>query len=154
MSTAVSAQSHPSRSAAVARKRLSNVALTIIALNVVATVLAIIFDLPSLFDAPAQRAAIETDWIARGTAISAPLAPIALLTACAMLVRRDDRWAIAGLVGVGLVSAMFLIGAIGEFTAEPDNNVSRAVLTSAGIVWGAIALSLIALVIDAARRRR
>lgn len=119
MSTAVHAASPASLSKAAARRRLSRVALTIIAVNVLATILAIILNLPSLFDAPAQPAPIETDWIARGTAISAPLAPIALLAACALLLRRHDGWGIAGLIGVGLTSIMFLIGAVGEFNAEP-----------------------------------
>lgn len=152
MSTAALAQASHSSSYASARRRLSNIAFVIIALNVLATILAIILDLPSLFDLPADPSPIETDWIARGTAISAPLAPIVLLAASALLVRRHDRWAIAGLIGVGLVSVLFLIGAVGEFTAEPAGNVSRAVLTVAGITWGATALALIALAISAARR--
>ncbi len=154
MSTAAHAQSSRSFSRTSARHRLSNIAFVIIALNVLATILAIILDLPSLFDPPANPDPIETDWIARGTAISAPLAPIALLAACALLIRRHDRWATAGLIGIGLVSALFLIGAVGEFTADPAGNVTRAVLTAAGITWGAIALALIALAINAARRPR
>lgn len=154
MSTAVHAAQHEPSSASAARRRLSNVALTLIALNVAATVLAIILDLPSLFDPPPERAPIETDWIARGTAISAPLAPMALLAACALLVRRSDRWAMVGLIGVGLTSTMFLIGAVGEFTAEPTSEVPRAVLTASAIAWGTIALSLVALAVDAGRRRR
>lgn len=154
MSTTAHAHPERLRAKASARHRLSNIAFVIIAFNVLATILAIVLDLPSLFDPPAQPDPIETDWIARGTAISAPLPPIALLAACALLLRRHDRWAIAGLIGIGLLSTLFLIGAVGELTAQPAGNVTRAVLTGAGIAWGAIALSLIALAINAARQPR
>ncbi|MBA2421375.1 MAG: hypothetical protein H0V57_09655 [Thermoleophilaceae bacterium] len=127
--------------------------VAILVYNVVATVVAIFVELPTRFGPSADPGPIATEWITRGTAISAPLMPLLLLLASAVLARRRDRWRIAGLVGVLIVSALFLTGAFGEAFGEPTDQVPRAVLVLSGVFWALVALGLIWLSIRAMVRR-
>jgi len=94
------------------------------------------------------------DWLSRGTAISAPLAPVACFVLIAILVRFES-W--VGWLGIGLAflaGLLALIGGMGELVAEPTADVGRTVLVLAGVLWGGIAAAFVVLGISAARERR
>ena len=72
--------------------------------------------------------------ITAGTAISAPVLPIAIILVSLLLVWRGGRALVAGVVGVCLAAAMFFIGAVGELTAEGTDETPKTGLVAAGIV--------------------
>ena len=136
-----------------AHTRLSAVALFVLVANGLATLLAVTLNWPSQFGGVVGTDA-GREWLSRGTAISAPLAPITCLVVMAILVRLRS-W--AGWVGIGLTfltSVLVLVGGMGELVAEPTADVSRAVLVAAGVGWAVVAAVFVVLGIAAARERR
>ena len=117
--------------------------LVLLALNVLATVIAVAANLPAQFGGVGTDAGEE--FLTRGTAISAPLLPVVLMLLVVLLASRRDRW---GWVAVGLayVTAIVVgIGGVGEMAAEPTADTSGAVLAMSGIAWLIVAAVLIAL---------
>jgi hypothetical protein len=117
--------------------------LVVLALNVLATVIAVAANLPAQFGGLGTDAGEE--FLIRGTAISAPLLPVVLMLLVVLLASRRDRW---GCVAVALAYAtavMVGIGGVGEMAAEPTVDTSGAVLTTSGIAWLIVAAVLIAL---------
>ena len=135
-----------------AARTLRRFALAILALNVVATVVAVVVNLPSQFGRVGTDAGSE--FLTSGTAISAPLLPVVLLIAVAALAPRRDRWGWVGVAAGYLTAVVVATGGIGEIGAEPTEDTSRAVLVGAGVVWLAIALALVVLTTAAVRERR
>ena len=93
------------------------------------------------------------EWLSRGTAISAPLAPVICFVLIAILVRFDS-W--AGWLGIALAfltGVLVFVGGMGELIAEPTGDVARAVLIMAGVLWGVIAATFLVLGIAATRER-
>jgi hypothetical protein len=106
---------------------------------------------------PSQFGGVGTDagqdWLSRGTAISAPLAPVACFVLIAILVRFAG-W--VGWLGIGLAfltGALVLVGGMGELIAEPTGDVGRPVLVMAGVLWGVVAATFVVLGIAATRER-
>ena len=116
-------------------------------LNFVAAAVAVAVNWPSQFGGVGTDAGEEV--LSRGTAISAPLLPIAILVVSLLLVWRGGRLLTVGVVGIAVTAAMFLIGGIGELTAEETADTPKVVLVAAGIVWIVIALLLLGLAIAA-----
>lgn len=129
-------------------------AAAVLVLNLVTALLAMATDWRARFDPPPDQGSVSSELALNGSAISAPIAPLALLAAGALLARRSDRWGVVGLVGIAVAAGLFVIGGIGEITASPSVHTPSAVLVVAGIMFPAIGLTLIALTVrDAARRR-
>ena len=107
---------------------------------------------------PSQFGGVGTDagdeLLTRGTAISAPLLPIAILVVSLLLVWRGGRSSTVGAVGIAITAALLLIGGIGELTAEETVDTPKSVLVVGGIVWIGVALSLLGLAIAALVERR
>ena len=136
-----------------ANTRLSVSALVVLIANVLAATLAVAVNWPSQFGGVVGTDAGQ-DWLSRGTAISAPLAPVLCFVLIAILVRFDN-W--VGWLGIGLAfltAVLVFVGGMGEVVAEPTGDVGRAVLTMAGVLWGVIAATFVALGIAATRERR
>lgn len=129
-------------------------ALAVLVFNIAAALLAMAADWRARFDPPANQGSVASELALNGSAISAPIAPLALLAACALLARRQDRWSMLGLAGIALAGVMFTIGAIGEITASPSVHTPRAVLIFAGIAHSLIGTGLIALATSDLLRRR
>ena len=135
-----------------ANTRLSAFALFVLVANGLATLLAVAANWPSQFGGVVGTDASQ-EWLSRGTAISAPLAPMACFVLLAILVRLRT-W--AGWLGIGLTfltSVLVLVGGMGELVADPTADVSRAVLVAAGVGWAVVATILVVLGIAAARER-
>jgi hypothetical protein len=131
---------------------LPSFAAALLVLNVIATVVAIVVNLPSQFGIVGTDAGAE--FVTSGTAISMPLIPVVSLLAVVVLAGRRDTWRWLG-VAAGYFSALSVsIGGFGELTAEPTEDTPQAVLVGGGIVFLAIGLALFVLSTAAAVRRR
>jgi hypothetical protein len=136
-----------------ANTRLSLFALVVLLANILAATLAVAVNWPSQFGGVVGTDA-GSDWLSRGTAISAPLAPVACFVLIAVLVRLPTR---VGWLGIGLAfltAPLVFAGGMGELVAEPTDDVGRAVLVLAGVVWGVVAVAFVVLGAAAARERR
>jgi hypothetical protein len=136
-----------------ANTRLSVFALVVLIANVLAATLAVAVNWPSQFGGVVGTDAGQ-DWLSRGTAISAPLAPVMCFVLIAILVR-FRTW--VGWLGIGLAfltAVLVFVGGMGELIAEPTVHVPRAVLITAGVLWGVIALIFVVLGTAATRERR
>jgi hypothetical protein len=136
-----------------ANTRLSVFALVVLIANVLAATLAVAVNWPSQFGGVVGTDAGQ-DWLSRGTAISAPLAPVICFVLIAILVR-FRTW--VGWLGIGLAfltAVLVFVGGMGELIAEPTVDVPRAVLITAGVLWGVIAVILVVLGTAATRERR
>lgn len=129
--------------------RLRGFAAVLIALNVAATVVAVVLNLPSQFGQRGTDAAAE--FLGVGTAISAPLAPVVLLLLVLTLAGRDGVAGLLGVVAAHLTALAVAIGGVGEILAEPTVDTPRAVLVGAGVAWLGIA-GLLALLATTAFR--
>lgn len=136
-----------------ANTRLSAFALVVLVVNVLATALAVAVNWPSQFGGVVGTDAGQ-EWLSRGTAISAPLAPAACFVLIEILVRLRGR---AGWIGVGLAfltAVLVFVGGMGELVEDPTDDVPRAVLVAAGVLWGVVAAAFVVLATAAARERR
>lgn len=112
-------------------------------LNIVAALVAVAVNWPSQFGGVGTDAGDEL--VTRGTAISAPILPVAVLVASLLLIRRGGRLFIPGIIGVALTAALFLVGAVGELTAEATRDTPKVVLVVAGVAWILVGTTLLAL---------
>ncbi|WP_377644949.1 hypothetical protein [Oryzobacter terrae] len=126
--------------------------MVVLVANALATTLATAVNWPSQFGGVVGTDAGQ-EWLSRGTAISAPLAPVACFVLIAILVR-SGSW--AGWVGIGLAfltGGLVLVGGMGELVAAPTGEVGRAVLITAGVLWAVVAATFVVLAIAAVRER-
>ena len=143
-------QTHVASNAANAR--LSVFAVVVLVANALLAALAVAINWPSQFGGVVGTDAGQ-EWLSRGTAISAPLAPAVCFVLVAVLVRLGGR---AGWLGIGmafLTAALVLVGGMGELIAEPTDDVPRAVLVAAGVLWAVVAAIFVVLGTAAARER-
>ena len=136
-----------------ANMRLSVFALLVLLANGVATALAVAVNWPSQFGGVVGTDAGQ-DWLSRGTAISAPLAPVMCFILIAILVRLGTWVGWLGIALAFLTGVLVFVGGMGELIAEPTADVARAVLVTAGVVWGVIAVIFVILGMAAIRERR
>lgn len=135
-----------------AASRLRWFTLALLVLNVIATIIAVVANLPAQFGGVGTDAGKE--FLTRGTAISAPLLPVVLMVLVALLAPRRDRLSWVGVALAYLTAAVVGIGGVGEMVAEPTADTSRAVLTVSGVAWLVVAAVLIALATSAVARSR
>jgi hypothetical protein len=136
----------------VRARRVLVFGIAVIAYMVVATLVAVIANWP------AQLGGVGTDarsemWM-RGTALSAPLLPVAVLIVSLVLVDAGGRWATAGLAVYSLVGVGFGVGGLGEALAPATPDVPKAVLVSSGVISVVIATTMVVLALSAFRQRR
>lgn len=136
----------------VAASRLRWFTLALLVLNVVATIIAVVVNLPAQFGGVGTDAGKE--FVTRGTAISAPLLPVVLMVLVVLLAPRRDRWSWVGVALAYITAALVGIGGVGEMVAEPTADTSGVVLTISGIVALVVAAVLIILATAAGVRSR
>ena len=134
------------------RPAVAVAAFVVLAQQLLATIVALVANLPSQFGEAGDDAVGE--FVSRGTAISAPVLPLLLLAASAALALRQDRWGVFGTVGICALSALFVVGALGEAVAEPTPDISKTVLVTSGVVGAALGVVLFSLGVLELRRRR
>lgn len=121
-------------------------ALGVIIFNILAALFAITTDWRGRFGASPDQGSIASQWALNGSAISAPIAPLALLAAGALLARRRDRWGVLGLIAIAIAGTFFTIGAIGEIVVtSPPVPTPDTVLIISSCVHAVIGLTLIVL---------
>lgn len=130
---------------------LRSFAVAVLLLNVVATVVAVVVNLPSQFGIVGTDAGEE--FLSSGTAISAPLIPVLSLLVVVAFVRRRDGWRWVGIAAGYFTALSVTIGGFGELVAEPTEDTPKAVLVGSGIVFSAVGLALAVLSTAAAVQR-
>lgn len=128
-------------------------ALAVFVLQVLATLAAIAFDWRTCFQASAAHEPVSNAFAASGSAISAPVMPLALLVAAGLLSRRNGRWGGAGAVGTCLVAALLAFGAVGEALSHPSSHTPEAVLVFSGAFGLAQAAALVIAALATRRAR-
>jgi hypothetical protein len=124
------------------RRRLAALCLGVLVLELAATAVAVALDLPAQFGGAGTDAGAE--FASRGTAVSPPLAPLAVLALAAVLLFRGGRAAVAGAVLAGLLGVVFAVASVGEAVAPATPEVARAVLVGSGVVGVAVGAALVA----------
>jgi len=124
-------------------KRLSLFVIALLVLNVVAAVVAVVVNLPAQFDGVGTDAGSEV--FGRGTALSAPWPPMALLVLVAALARVRSGWGWVAIVAGYLAAVLVFIGGLGELFAEGTVDTPQIVLTASGVVWAVVAVTLVVL---------
>src|SRR5687767_13485423 len=94
------------------RERLLAAATAALLLQLTLSAVAIAANLPAQFGEAGTDAAAE--YLSRGTALSAPLLPLLLLTVSIGALAHGGRLSGPGAAGVGLVAVATLVGAMGE----------------------------------------
>ncbi|MDP8907723.1 MAG: hypothetical protein M3N47_01105 [Chloroflexota bacterium] len=133
--------------AARSRPPAWHAAAAALVINLIAAGVAMATDWRARFDPPPDQGSVASELALNGSAISAPIAPLALLAACALLARRQDRWRVLGLIGIAVTGLVFIVAAIGEITASPSEHTPQAVLIFAGILSSTIGAALITLAV-------
>lgn len=133
-------------------KRVVQLGCGVLALNVLAAIVAVVLNWPAQFGQVGTSA--RSDVLAKGTAISAPMLPVAILVVSLLLVRAGRGWTVVGLAGYCLVAILVLIGGLGEAVAAETADTPKAVLVASGIVWAVIAVSMLGLGVAAFRERQ
>jgi ABC-type proline/glycine betaine transport system permease subunit len=131
--------------------RLRLFAASVLVLNVLATVAAIAINLPSQFGMVGTDAASE--FLTSGTAISAPVPPVALLLLVVGMAGRRGLWGWVGIVAAYVAAVAVGIGGVGEMLADPTEDTPRSVLVAAGAIWLMIAAALAILATVVVSRR-
>jgi hypothetical protein len=133
-------------------KRLRLFVVVVLVLNVVAAAVAIAVNWPSQFGQ--VRTDASEDFLAAGTAISAPVLPVALLLVTLLLASRRGAWGWVAIGAAYLTAILLFVGAVGEFVAEGTADTPKSVLVTAGVAWAVIAVILVVLATGAAKDRR
>ena len=134
------------------RERLLAAATAALLLQLTLSAVAIAANLPAQFGEVGTDAAAE--YLARGTALSAPLLPLLLLTVSIGALAHGGRLTGPGAAGVGLVAVVTLVGALGEAFAPATPDVAKNVLVASGVIGTAVATTLLALVAPVLPRPR
>ncbi len=137
-------------------RRLFSVAVLINVASVVGFILAYVFQWPSEFViGEVTEHNVTLADIITGTVTSLPLAPWLALIAFTLLARSRRWWGTLAVIVLCLLGVVFMIGGYGEVSTPPTPYVPRAVLVTAGVVYGVLGLSLaVAGVIDLINRVR
>ncbi len=139
-------------------RRLISVAVGALLFWIVGAILALIFQWPTQLDGSGRPTIGLQEFILQGTATSAPVTIMILLTLLIVLSRSRRWWGIFGVVGLCLVSIVTFIGGLGEVFAPPSPFVPTVVLVASGVLSCIISVILlvvgIAEVIDRVRIRR
>ena len=139
---------------APARRPLIVAVVIVLALNPIAALVAMLADLPAQFGEQTDPGSY-LEWLVLGSAISAPILPIVLLAAGALLARRNDAWGVVGVALIAFAAVLFVVGGLGEtFWRNDDGGVSDAVLTASTVAWVSIGLTLLVLAARSLLKRR
>lgn len=134
-----------------ANKRLLWFAVAVLIANVIAAVVAVIVNWPAQFGQVGTDAGAEV--LTSGTAISAPLLPVAALLVVVLFARRPDALGWVAIVAALFAAASVIIGGLGELMAEPTADTPRVVLIVSGLTWPLVGLGIAFLAASAAVER-
>jgi hypothetical protein len=132
------------------------IAVTILAFNVVAAIVAVVLDLPAQFTTEAQpRETVGGEVLVVGSAISAPWVPLVGLLVGVALATRERITRVLGLVILLLIGMLMTVGLIGEHVAGiPFSGARYAVFLVFNVVGFLLSAALIASAARDLMRRR
>ncbi|HJR44637.1 MAG TPA: hypothetical protein VJ927_03445 [Actinomycetota bacterium] len=110
----------------------------LLALMIGGVLVSIVAGWPAQFGGSGDPDQVGAEFFTRGTALAPPFVPLLLFAIFIVVARRTDRWGTAAVVGLILLSVVFIVGSLGEAFAAPTPDVPRAALIGSGIA-GAIA---------------
>ena len=113
------------------------VVIATLVVNAAAVAVAVANGWPAEFGTHNDPHRVADQWIASGTAISAPLAPLVVLAVCGALVgMRSRRLGLIGAIGATCVGVLAIIGELGEPTLRHPVNTLEALFHVVGVVLG------------------
>ena len=124
----------PADAAAPAVRRLWGVGLGAAGMLTVAAALAVLLRWPAQFGSPGRPEDVVLDAVTRGTALSPPLPLVLGFVGALWLATRRHRGYGIGCVVLVLLSAVFLVGGLGEAMAPATPDVPRVALVTSGVV--------------------
>ena len=124
----------PADPAARAVRRLWLVGGDTAAVLTVAAALAVVLRWPGQFGSPGSSEDVVLEAITRGTALSPPLPLVLGFVGALWLATRRHRGYGIGCVVLVLLSAVFLVGGLGEAMAPATPDVPRVALVTSGVV--------------------
>ena len=124
----------PADAAARAVRRLEVVGVDVAALLTVAAALAVVLRWPAQFGGPGSPDDVVLEALTRGTALSPPLPLLLAFGGALWLATRRHGGYAFGCVVLVLLSAVFLVGGLGEAMAPATPDVPRVALVTSGIV--------------------
>lgn len=117
-------------------------------------VLAIAAGWPAQFGGGGDSANVASESLGRGTALSPPLAPVAIFVVSLALAMRPGTIGKVGTLLVMLVTVVFVIGGLGEAFAAPTADVPRAALILSGLLAVVLGTGVIIAAIQRLRHQR
>lgn len=136
------------------RRRLFSTCLLLLVLMIVGAVVSIAAEWPAQFGGEGDPDEVASEFLSRGTALAPPLAPLVLFAVFTALTMRRDVWGAVGIVGVMLLSLLFIVGSLGEAFAGPTPDVPRAALITSGVVGAFLSLVVLFAAIATFRERK
>jgi hypothetical protein len=124
----------PADAAAAAVRRLWLVGGDAAAVLTVAAAIAVVLRWPGQFGSSGRPEDIALEAVTRGTALSPPLPLLLAFVAALWLATRRHSGYEIGCVVLVLLSAVFLVGGLGEAMAPVTPDVPRTALVTSGIV--------------------
>lgn len=116
-----------------ATRSLLIAAPVIAGLSVVGALVSILARWPHQFAGHGDRQHMLADFASSGTALAPPLAFLILFSASSLLIRRRDRWGTIACVVLIALSALMVVGSLGEASAGRTADVPRAVQVFSGV---------------------
>ena len=96
---------------------------------------------------PAQFGEVGTDagaeWASRGTALSAPVAPLVVLVFGTLMAAYAGRLRVIGVCLVCVLAVLFMVGGLGEAFAAATVDVPKQVLVGSGAIGVLSALAVL-----------
>lgn len=131
-----------------ASRRLLVTGTLLLAVMLIGSVVAIAAGWPAQFGGGGEPDDVAREALTRGTALSPPLAPVVLFVAALAASLRRGAVGLVGAVLLIVVSAVFVLGALGEASAAPTPDVPRLALVVSGLLaalfGGAVVVAAVA----------
>jgi hypothetical protein len=136
-----------------ATRALCVAAPVVVVLVALGAVVSIVQGWPHQFGGQGDPAHVASEFLSSGTALAPPLLVLVILALVAACVRRGDRWGTIACWALVPLSALMIVGSLGEALASPTDDVPRAVQVLDG-VWGCVAGVVLAVLAIASLRER
>ncbi len=123
------------------RRRLLVVCAIVVIVMLGCTLVAVAANWPDQFDDPGPDSA-AADFIWTGTALSPPLVGLALVVWFAISAARSDRWGSLSVLGLMLISGLFMVGSVAQALGPVVPQVPDDVRLAGGAL-NAVAFALV-----------
>ncbi len=130
-------------------------AVGFLVVNVPLTLIGVLADWQTPLDLPADAGSTAETFVSHGTAISGPLAPVAITGALGLVAHRKDRWGIGATTLLVVIAVLIIINGIRQMLADPTaTSTPQAVLVTGGLLFTALGLTIASTAVRALAARR